>query len=58
MNINELPADIQNKILKNVKLLRQPKKVLYIELKQDIESLQWLNDILLCMQNIYGSNAL
>ena len=53
MKISDLPIDVKNKILQHVKELRRPKKVLSNDLKMDIESRRWLNDILYGMYILY-----
>lgn len=53
MNISDLPIDVKHRILVYVKELRRPKKVLSNDLKMDIESRRWLNDILNGMYRFY-----
>ena len=53
MYISDLPLDIKLKILSHVRDIRKPKQVLSFDLKNDIQSYQWLKVILQGMERFY-----
>lgn len=55
--LHELPSDIKLRILSEVRALREPKRVLSTNLKQDIESRAMLRDLFVRLERYYQGKA-